>query len=125
LNQLVSSSSRRGFKAAIPKFFEFTEERVAETADLQLVQMVRLLRDAVLEFPDASRTSCPPYPGGAPPRPARTNGRRGQQKCALCAMYAGECSLAAPPEPRHVSRVQCTSTVAASRLGSRRRGLEA
>jgi hypothetical protein len=55
LNQLVSSSSRRGFKAAIPKFFEFTEERVAETPDLQLVQMVRLLRDAVLEFPTTSR----------------------------------------------------------------------
>jgi hypothetical protein len=55
LNQLVSNSSRRGFKAAIPKFFEFTEERVAETPDLQLVQMVRLLRDAVLEFPTTSR----------------------------------------------------------------------
>ncbi len=55
LRQLVTSSSKRGFKAAIPRFFEFTEERVAEGHDLQLMQMVRVLRDAVLSFPTASR----------------------------------------------------------------------
>ncbi len=55
LRQLVTSSSKRGFKAAIPRFFEYTEERVAEGHDLQLMQMVRALRDAVLQFPTASR----------------------------------------------------------------------
>jgi hypothetical protein len=55
LKQLVTSSSKRGFKASIPKFFEYTEERVAEGHDLQLMQMVRALREAVLRFPTASR----------------------------------------------------------------------
>jgi hypothetical protein len=55
LDQLVRTSSKRGFKAAIPKFFEYTEERIAETSDLQLVQMVELLRQTVLEFPTTSR----------------------------------------------------------------------
>jgi hypothetical protein len=55
LRQLVTSSSKRGFKATIPKFFEYTEERVAESPDLQMMQMVRALRDAVLHFPTVSR----------------------------------------------------------------------
>jgi hypothetical protein len=55
LKQLVTSSSKRGFKATIPKFFEYTEERVAESHDLQMMQMVRALREAVLHFPTASR----------------------------------------------------------------------
>ena len=55
LKQLVTSSSKRGFKATIPKFFEYTEERVAESHDLQLMQMVRVLREAVLQFPTTSR----------------------------------------------------------------------
>jgi len=55
LNQLVSSSSRSGFISDMPKFFDDTDERVAETPDLQLVQMVRLLRDAVMQFPTTSR----------------------------------------------------------------------
>jgi hypothetical protein len=55
LKQLVTSSSKRGFKATIPKFFEYTEERAAESPDLQIMQMVRALREAVLHFPTTSR----------------------------------------------------------------------
>lgn len=55
LQQLVTSSSKRGFKASIPKFFEYTEERVAESRDLQLMQMARVLREAVVHFPTTSR----------------------------------------------------------------------
>jgi hypothetical protein len=55
LKQLVTSSSKRAFKATIPKFFEYTEERAAESPDLQMMQMVRALREAVLLFPTASR----------------------------------------------------------------------
>jgi hypothetical protein len=55
LKQLVTSSSKRGFKATIPKFFEYTEERVAESHDLQMMQMVAVLREAVVQFPTDSR----------------------------------------------------------------------
>jgi len=55
LKQLVTSSSKRGFKATIPKFFEYTEERVAESHDLQMMQMVAALREAVVQFPTDSR----------------------------------------------------------------------
>ena len=55
LKQLVTRSSKRGFKASIPKFFEYTEERVAEGHDLQLMQMVRVLREAVVRFPTTNR----------------------------------------------------------------------
>jgi hypothetical protein len=55
LRQLVTRSAKRGFKASIPKFFEYTEERVAEGHDLQLMQMANALRDAVLQFPTTSR----------------------------------------------------------------------
>ena len=50
LNQLVSRSSKRGFKAGIPRFLELTSERVAEGQDLQLAQMVQALRQAVTTF---------------------------------------------------------------------------
>ncbi|MDA0180475.1 hypothetical protein OJ997_09235 [Solirubrobacter phytolaccae] len=50
LNQLVSRSSKRGFKAGIPKFLEVNEERVYEGQDLQLSQMVAVLRAAVKSF---------------------------------------------------------------------------
>ncbi len=50
LNQLVSRSSKRGFKAGIPKFLEINEERVSEGQDLQLSQMVAVLRSAVKSF---------------------------------------------------------------------------
>lgn len=50
LNQLVSRSSKRGFKTGIPKFLEINEERVSEGQDLQLSQMVAVLRAAVKSF---------------------------------------------------------------------------
>ena len=50
LNQLVSKSSKRGFKAGIPRFLELTSERVSEGQDLQLAQMVHVLRQAVTTF---------------------------------------------------------------------------
>jgi hypothetical protein len=55
LKHLVTTSSKRGFKATLPKFFEYTEERVAESHDLQMMQMVRALHEAVLQFPTTSR----------------------------------------------------------------------
>jgi hypothetical protein len=55
LKVLVTRSSKRGFKASIPKFFEFTDERVSEGQDLQLLQMAGILRRAVSHFPTHSR----------------------------------------------------------------------
>jgi hypothetical protein len=50
LNHLVTKSSKRGFKAGIPKFLELTAERVSEGQDLQLAQMAQVLRQAVTTF---------------------------------------------------------------------------
>jgi hypothetical protein len=55
LKLLVTRSAKRGFKAAIPKFFEYTEERVSEGQDLELLQMAGILRRAVVHFPTRSR----------------------------------------------------------------------
>jgi hypothetical protein len=55
LRRLVSKSAKRGFKAAIPKFLEVTGERVREPQELQLEQMVAIIRRAVAHFPGSSR----------------------------------------------------------------------
>jgi hypothetical protein len=55
LKLLVTRSAKRGFKLSIPKFFEFTQEKVSEGHDLQLLQMVQVLRAAVLQFPARNR----------------------------------------------------------------------
>ena len=55
LRRLVSKSAKRGFKAAIPKFLEVTGERVREPAELQLEQIVAIIRRAVVHFPGSSR----------------------------------------------------------------------
>jgi hypothetical protein len=52
---LVTSSSKQSFKAAVPRFLEYTTERVATAQDLQLHQLVVAVRDAVLAFPTESR----------------------------------------------------------------------
>ncbi|HWM08374.1 MAG TPA: hypothetical protein VNO82_03495 [Solirubrobacteraceae bacterium] len=52
---LVTTSSKKAFKASIPKFLEYTSERVASTQDLQLYQLVTALQNAVLAFPTKSR----------------------------------------------------------------------
>jgi hypothetical protein len=55
LKQLVTRSGKRSFKLSIPKFFELTRERVSEGQDLQMLQMVQVLRRAIMEFPATSR----------------------------------------------------------------------
>jgi hypothetical protein len=55
LRRLVSKSAKRGFKAAIPKFLEVTGERVLEPQELQLEQIVAIIRRAVVHFPGSSR----------------------------------------------------------------------
>jgi len=55
LTQLVTTSSKRGFKASIPKFFEYTGETAAEAPELHVIQMVHVLREAAFEFPAAAR----------------------------------------------------------------------
>jgi hypothetical protein len=55
LTQLVTTSSKRGFKASIPKFFEYTEEKASEASELHIIQMVHVLREATLDFPAGAR----------------------------------------------------------------------
>ena len=52
---LVTTSSKQSFKASVPKFLEYTTERVSATQDLQLYQLVTALQGAVLAFPTQSR----------------------------------------------------------------------
>ena len=52
---LVTTSSKQSFKASIPKFLEYTAERVSTGQDLQLYQLVTALRAAALAFPTESR----------------------------------------------------------------------
>jgi hypothetical protein len=52
---LVSTSSKQSFKASVPKFLEYTTERVMSGQDLQLYQLVTALQQAVLAFPTQSR----------------------------------------------------------------------
>jgi hypothetical protein len=52
---LVATSSKQSFKASIPKFLEYTTERVMSGQDLQLYQLVSALQRAVLAFPTESR----------------------------------------------------------------------
>jgi hypothetical protein len=52
---LVSTSSKQSFKASVPKFLEYTSERVMASQDLQLYQLVTALQQAVLAFPTQSR----------------------------------------------------------------------
>jgi hypothetical protein len=55
LNQLVQRTSKQQFKVGIPKFLELMGERGSESQDLQLAQMVRVLRKATLRFRSQSR----------------------------------------------------------------------
>jgi len=55
LGLLVTSSSKQSFKAAVPRFLEYTTERVATAQDLQLHQLVTALKQAVAAFPTTSR----------------------------------------------------------------------
>jgi len=55
LRRLVATSSRRGFKASIPRFVEISGERAWEGQELQMQQMVQILRRAVTSFPGTSR----------------------------------------------------------------------
>jgi hypothetical protein len=55
LAQLVTSSSKQSFKLSVPKFLEYTRERVSSGQDLQLYQLVSALKRAVLAFPTNSR----------------------------------------------------------------------
>jgi hypothetical protein len=52
---LVTSSSKQSFKASVPKFLEYTTERVSTGQDLQLHQLVTALKRAVLAFPTDNR----------------------------------------------------------------------
>lgn len=52
---LVSTSSKQSFKASVPKFLEYTTERVMSGQDLQLYQLVTALQRAVLAFPTECR----------------------------------------------------------------------
>jgi hypothetical protein len=52
---LATTSSKQSFKASIPKFLEYTTERVSTGQDLQLYQLVTALRTAALAFPTDSR----------------------------------------------------------------------
>jgi hypothetical protein len=51
----VTTSSKQSFKASVPKFLEYTTERVSAGQDLQLYQLVSALQRAVLAFPTDSR----------------------------------------------------------------------
>jgi hypothetical protein len=55
LNQLVQRTSKQQFKVGIPKFLELMGERGSESQDLQLAQMVRVLREATRRFRSQSR----------------------------------------------------------------------
>jgi hypothetical protein len=55
LGLLVTSSSKQSFKAAVPRFLEYTTERVATAQDLQMHQLVTALKETVLAFPTESR----------------------------------------------------------------------
>jgi hypothetical protein len=55
LSLLVTTSSKQSFKASVPKFLEYTNERVMSGQDLQLYQLVTALQHAVLAFPTESR----------------------------------------------------------------------
>jgi hypothetical protein len=48
---LVASSSKQSFKASVPKFLEYTTERVSTGQDLQMHQLVTALKAAILAFP--------------------------------------------------------------------------
>jgi hypothetical protein len=52
---LVTTSSKRSFKASLPRFLEYTAERVSSGQDLQLYQLVTALKQAVLSFPTDNR----------------------------------------------------------------------
>jgi hypothetical protein len=52
---LVTTSSKQSFKASVPKFLEYTTERVLTGQDVQLYQLVTALQQAVLAFPTDSR----------------------------------------------------------------------
>jgi len=52
---LVTTSSKQSFKASVPRFLEYTTERVSSGQDLQLYQLVTALKRAVLSFPTQSR----------------------------------------------------------------------
>ena len=55
LGVLVTTSSKQSFKASVPKFLEYTSERVSTGQDLQLYQLVTALQGATLAFPTRSR----------------------------------------------------------------------
>lgn len=55
LGLLVTSSAKQSFKASVPKFLEYTSERVSAGQDLQLHQLVLALKRAVLAFPTDNR----------------------------------------------------------------------
>jgi hypothetical protein len=52
---LATTSSKQSFKASVPKFLEYTTERVMSGQDVQLYQLVTALQHAVLAFPTQSR----------------------------------------------------------------------
>jgi hypothetical protein len=52
---LATTSSKQSFKASVPKFLEYTTERVLSGQDVQLYQLVTALQHAVLAFPTDSR----------------------------------------------------------------------
>jgi hypothetical protein len=52
---LATTSSKQSFKASVPKFLEYTTERVLSGQDVQLYQLVTTLQHAVLAFPTDSR----------------------------------------------------------------------
>ena len=52
---LVTTSSKRSFKASLPRLLEYARERESTSQDLQLYQLVTSLKRAVLEFPTSSR----------------------------------------------------------------------
>jgi hypothetical protein len=55
LGLMVTTTSKQSFKASVPRFLEYTTERVSNAQDLQLYQLVTALQHAVLAFPTESQ----------------------------------------------------------------------
>jgi hypothetical protein len=55
LGLAVTTSSKQSFKASVPKFLEFSRERISSGQDLQLYQLVTALKRAALAFPPRNR----------------------------------------------------------------------